>query len=265
MSEQEHIRKLKKSRRIIGELAPIIIDSDGEILAGTYRKEAGWLRTYQVDTVALAKKWEVPRTVAKEMIKQSSNVQRIVPKKETQASLLKMAEAFETQGIPIERIATEVTKRVPFTDRYVRELLPDKYKMVQMAREIAELVPQKPKVEAKEYKPKETWAHRKAVMMPQISKMEEAVLVKLEQKGLHPEVQKEFCLRSTRPDYYFPQQNLAIYLDGAEVHKGREDRDEAIRELLIKRHGVRVVNIAYEGTSQTAQDEIVRKIERALH
>jgi len=135
--------------------------------------------------------------------------------------------------------------------------------------ELAKYKPEKAKVspstpEVTEYKAKEKWEYRKAVMMPQISKMEEAVLVKLEAKGLHPEVQKEFCLRSTRPDYYFPQQNLAIFLDGP-VHKGREDRDEAIRELLIKRHGVQVVSISYEGTSQTTLDEIVRKIERALH
>lgn len=99
-------------------------------------------------------------------------------------------------------------------------------------------------------------------MSLQTSKMEEAVLVKLQEKGLHPEVQKKFCLRSTRPDYYFPKLNLAIYLDGP-VHKGREDRDEAIRQLLQRRTGVKPVGIAYEGTSQTAIDEIVNRIVEA--
>ena len=122
--------------------------------------------------------------------------------------------------------------------------------------------PSAPKVTTAIIKPKETWEHRRAVMTPQVSKMEEAVLVKLEQKGLHPEVQKEFCLRSTRPDYYFPQQNLAIFLDGP-VHKGREDRDEAIRELLQRRCGVTPLGIAYEGTSQAELDEIVNKIVEA--
>ena len=80
-------------------------------------------------------------------------------------------------------------------------------------------------------KPKDTWEQRKAQMQVPISKMETAVLIKLEQKGLHFETQKEFCLQRTFADYYSLKHNLAIYLDG-EVHRGREDRDEAIREQL---------------------------------
>jgi very-short-patch-repair endonuclease len=112
-------------------------------------------------------------------------------------------------------------------------------------------------------KPKDTWEQRKAQMQVPVSKMEEAVLIKLEQKGVHPEVQKEFCLQRTRPDYYFPQQNLAIYLDG-EVHKGREDRDEALRELLTKRHNVKVATILYEGSSVASEDKIVNEIIEAI-
>jgi very-short-patch-repair endonuclease len=112
-------------------------------------------------------------------------------------------------------------------------------------------------------KPKDTWEQRKAQMQVPVSKMEEAVLIKLEQKGVHPEVQKEFCLQRTRPDYYFPQQNLAIYLDG-EVHKGREDRDEALRELLSKRYAVKVVTVTYAGSSETTEDSIVQQIMDSL-
>lgn len=132
-----------------------------------------------------------------------------------------------------------------------------KYKPEKRAVEIS-----KPKVEVKTHKPKESWAQRKAVMTPQVSKMEETVLIKLEQKGLHPQAQKQFCLRSTTPDYYFPRQNLACYLDGP-VHKGREDRDEAIRELLTKRYGVRVVSIGYEGSSEATINKIVNDIVEA--
>ena len=121
------------------------------------------------------------------------------------------------------------------------------------------------KVTATIMKPKDAWEQRKAAMQVPVSKMETAVLIKLEQKGLHPESQREFCLRTTRPDYYFQQQNLVIYLDG-EVHRGREDRDEALRELLIKRYAVRVVNISYEGSSEATEDKIVQQIiEATLH
>jgi very-short-patch-repair endonuclease len=116
-----------------------------------------------------------------------------------------------------------------------------------------------PRVEVKVIKPEDTWEHRKATMQVPVSKMEESILIKLEAKGLHPEVQKEFCLQRTRPDYYFPQQNIAVYLDG-EVHRGREDRDDDLRQLLKRRHGVQVVSILYEGSSEATENQIVQDI-----
>lgn len=135
-----HVQDLRNSREIIGELSPVVIDSDGEILVGSHRKKAGWLKTQYIDTETLAKKWCVPRQVAKEMVRVNSNVQRTVKVEETEASLLKMAKAFEDQGIPREKIASEVAKRVPFTSRWVRQLLPSKYKNKQL-RVNGELVP----------------------------------------------------------------------------------------------------------------------------
>lgn len=64
---------------------------------------------------------------------------------------------------------------------------------------------------------------------------------------------------STTPDIYFPEQRLAIYIDGP-VHKGREDRDEALRELLAKRHGLKVVSIPYERYSQKEKERILEEI-----
>jgi very-short-patch-repair endonuclease len=116
-----------------------------------------------------------------------------------------------------------------------------------------------PRVETKVIKPPETWEHRKASMQVPVSKMEERVLVKLEAKGIHLITQKEFCLQRTFADYYDPQQNVAFYLDG-EVHRGREDRDDALRQLLTKRYGVRVVSILYEGSSEATEDKIVQEI-----
>lgn len=133
MLNQEHIQDLRDSRKIIGELSPLVIDSDGEILAGIHRKEAGWLTTHYIDTEALAKDWNVPREVAKEMVRVNSNVQRRVKAEETQASLLKMAKAFEFHGIPKEKIAAEIARSVPFTHQYVLYLLPDKYKQTEKA------------------------------------------------------------------------------------------------------------------------------------
>ncbi len=109
-------------------------------------------------------------------------------------------------------------------------------------------------------KVKEPWENRKAKMQPQISRMEEAILTALNDKGIHPETNREFCLQSTIPDLYFPKQNLAIYLDGEESHKNREDRDTQLRELLTKRYGIRVVSFSYRGFTQTEQDKILSQL-----
>jgi len=116
------------------------------------------------------------------------------------------------------------------------------------------------KSEVKKFKPQETWEQRKAVMRPQHSRMEEALLLKLHEKGLHPIVDKEFCVQSTTPDYYFPDKNLAIYIDGIESHRSHIDRDEQLRDLLFKRHGIRVVSISYKDFPQEEMERIFQEI-----
>jgi len=58
--------------------------------------------------------------------------------------------------------------------------------------------------------------------------------------------QKEFCLLSTKPDFYFPTVNLAVYIDGEQVHKNREEKDEELRRLLAKRHSCTVRSYSYK-------------------
>ncbi|RLI00083.1 hypothetical protein DRO19_00425, partial [Candidatus Bathyarchaeota archaeon] len=58
-------------------------------------------------------------------------------------------------------------------------------------------------------------------------------------------------------------QRLAVFLDGP-VHKGREDRDEALRELLWKRHNVEPLTIEYERYTKQQVQEIVELILQAL-
>jgi very-short-patch-repair endonuclease len=110
---------------------------------------------------------------------------------------------------------------------------------------------------------KETGEFRRAQMSPQISKMEEDISLLLQEKGVHGVVQqREFCLLSTRPDFYFPQKNLAVYIDGP-VHEGKEDRDQSLRDLLTKRHGVRVLSLPFHGEGKAEKDGIVKAIMEA--
>lgn len=113
----------------------------------------------------------------------------------------------------------------------------------------------------KEYKPKESWEQRRALMHPQHSKMEQELLLKLQGSGAMTD--KLFCLQSTTPDFYFPKQKLAIYVDGP-VHKGKEERDSRLRDLLTKRHEVRVVSIPYESFTKQEVERVFKQIKEAL-
>ncbi len=120
-----------------------------------------------------------------------------------------------------------------------------------------------PSVTVKEFKPTETWEQRKAVMQPQHSRMEDSLLLKLQEKGYTPQIDTEFCTQSTRPDFYFPDKNLAIYIDG-KVHEGKEDRDNTLRELLVKRHNIRVISISYDTFTEQETDRILKEILETL-
>jgi len=126
------------------------------------------------------------------------------------------------------------------------------------------LEPKPAKVEVKKLeKPKEKPEYRRAIMQPQVSQMELAVAEELAKRGLSFETQKQFCIQSCIADLYFPKQRLAVFLDGP-VHKGREDRDEALRELLWRRHNVEPLTIEYESYTKEQVQEIVELILQAL-
>jgi very-short-patch-repair endonuclease len=109
----------------------------------------------------------------------------------------------------------------------------------------------------------DSWEHRKAAMQVPVSRMEDWVASALTVLGVGFECQREFCVRSTTPDFWFPKQNLAVYLDGP-VHEGREDRDDALREQLANRHGVKVVSIPYAGDSAAELERVVAEMAKHI-
>jgi hypothetical protein len=44
------------------------------------------------------------------------------------------------------------------------------------------------------------------------------------------------------------------------VHDGKQDRDEQLRESLTKRHGLKVISIPYDGSSQQEVDRVLEQI-----
>ena len=121
----------------------------------------------------------------------------------------------------------------------------------------------RPEPEAREWKPKEKPEQRVAIMHPQKSRMETEVIFELMEEGLPLVVGREYCLQSTTPDAECSKSDLVIYIDGP-VHEGREDRDDRLRELLMKRHGKRVLALPYESDSEATKEELKRKIREAM-
>jgi len=117
-----------------------------------------------------------------------------------------------------------------------------------------------------ESKPLESWEDRKARMSPEHSEMEQTIMQMLLDKGIRPVLtNQKYCLLSTVPDFVFPSMNLAVYLDGKAVHNGKQlDRDDELRELLRKRHGIRVLSITYSSKSKGEIDRIFNEIVREV-
>jgi len=98
-------------------------------------------------------------------------------------------------------------------------------------------------------------------MNVKVSAAETAILQRLNSEGVFPLTQKPFCLRHTTPDLFFPDINLAIYIDGEQVHLNKEERDMELRRLLKKRHGCKVRSYTYKAPITKAKlEEIVGSI-----
>ncbi|MEM2293388.1 MAG: hypothetical protein QXX41_08945 [Nitrososphaerota archaeon] len=147
--DKEVIENLKKSRQIIGEIYPVIIEKDtGIVLAGRHRQEAGWESVKEIDIKNIVKALELPETeeayeLARILFMIHSNIQHKPSKDETKKLILQIAQLLEKIGAPKDRVSSILSKILPYSDRYIRDLLPEEYKMESKAR-FAELVPQIP-------------------------------------------------------------------------------------------------------------------------
>jgi len=100
------------------------------------------------------------------------------------------------------------------------------------------------------------WTLREQLQRPQ-SRMELAVVAELNSRGFHPELGPGIGVQSTRPDLYFPDRKIAVFLDGFEAHKRREPIDYELRERLRTQHGVTVVEFSYSDYSKATEKRIV--------
>jgi len=126
--DKEVVEQLRKSKEVVGYLLPVVRDQKGIILSGRHRKyaDANWPET-QV---------EVKDPLHRELLILHYNVQRKMPKEETKRRLLRIAKILEVMGEPTGQICSKICSLVPYSDRYVRELLPEKYKQEYLKTEL---------------------------------------------------------------------------------------------------------------------------------
>jgi hypothetical protein len=117
--DEEVIEWLRKSREQVGELEPVYLTPDGDIVDGKHRLKAypGWkTQVVQVEDV---------RKIVERIHR---NIHRKMGKAEIKQAVLQLALAYEKSGIPREQLVDKIKEALPFSESYIRELLPAKYK-----------------------------------------------------------------------------------------------------------------------------------------
>lgn len=120
MSEDLTKDSLQKSVKIVGELYPVLTNQDGKILDGSHRIESN-PKHYRKIVQTKNRTEEI-------LIRVHAHHRRQVPQEETKAMLIELAKELEKDGIPKENVTAEVIKLVPYSENYVRRLLPETYK-----------------------------------------------------------------------------------------------------------------------------------------
>ena len=130
MSEEEYdeeiVQWLKRSREQVGELEPVLMTPDGEIIDGKHRLKAypGW----KTEIVHID---EVKRILERF----HRNIHRRPDKKETKKVVVQLALALQKFGTPKELIIDKIKEMLPFTEEYIRQLLPATFKREYKKRE----------------------------------------------------------------------------------------------------------------------------------
>jgi len=125
MSDEEFsVESLKKSMEAVGQLYPRLVNQEGKVLDGDNRTQAN-------------KEWETKTIETKSrrdeiLIRLHAHHRRRMRREETQSLILELAQELEKSGIPKENISVELVKLLPYSEGYIRQLLPVEYKKEEM-------------------------------------------------------------------------------------------------------------------------------------
>lgn len=149
MSDGEEITEwLRRSKNALGQIYPILIKKGSffEIVDGRHRSQAD--PTWRTVEIEPPEDWPLSEEAYYLAVRIAANYRRRVSRKERQTDFLMLASQLEEEGIPREKIVSTISKITGFSERWVRKLLPSKYKATEKAppKEYAELIPH-PKIE----------------------------------------------------------------------------------------------------------------------
>jgi len=119
---REVVNGLRKSKTLVGPLHKIILDADGNVVAGEHRRAADPDWPVEVRPEIKTEKDRV-------LVKIHENYRKKMPNKKVKGELLKLAQVLvEEEDLKLEEICDRVCGLVPYSPRYVQKMLPSKYK-----------------------------------------------------------------------------------------------------------------------------------------
>lgn len=116
---------LSRSRQSVQELYPVLLDAHGNVIDGKNRLEvhSGWRTERREDIKTRTQLW-LARIIA-------NNHRRIVSREERMQQFTELAKSLvEDEAVTRENVVSTISDLTTFTERYVRELLPNEYKRI---------------------------------------------------------------------------------------------------------------------------------------
>jgi len=134
-TSEEIIEGLRKSKKILGPIDRVLVKNmTMEIIDGKHRKRAD--PTWPEENVEGPQNFPWGEDIYFVLLRMHRNYRRQVSRKETQAELLMLASMLEDKGVSREKIISKLSREseeglTPYSETYIRNLLPAKYKATQ--------------------------------------------------------------------------------------------------------------------------------------
>lgn len=115
------VEGLRRSKALIGPLHKIILDAEGNVVAGVHRREADSQWPGEIHS-------EIRTAKDRVLVRIHENYRKNMPKKKVREELLELAGILVKEGVPEQKVCELICDLVPYAPRYVQRLLPPRYK-----------------------------------------------------------------------------------------------------------------------------------------